>query len=218
MKKKILVSLGVLVVLIGVVPFVLRPPTVSPEAIASSVVRDAELMERAWALPAAAALRRELTWQSNGSLCGPSSVANTFRSLGDQATSEAAVLEGTGLCWSGICFMGLTLDQLADVARAHTKRKVTVLRDLTPEQFRDHLRQSNDGRVRYIANFTRKAIFGGGGGHHSPIGGYLEDQDLVFVLDVNRDFGPWLVSRDKLFAAIDAKDGDKKRGLLLIEQ
>jgi hypothetical protein len=216
-KRKALVALGGLVLLVGVAPLVLRPPKVSPEAMATSVVREPELMERAWTLPAAAAYRRELTWQSNGSVCGPSSVANTLRSLGEAATSEAAVLEGTGLCWSGLCFMGITLDQLGDVARSHTRRKVTVLRDLTPEQFRDHLRHSNDARFRYIANFTRKAIFGGGGGHHSPIGGYLEDKDLVFVLDVNRDFGPWLVSREKLFAAIDTQDGDRKRGLVRIE-
>lgn len=216
MKRKSLLAVGVLAVLIVAAPFVLRPPQVSREAIASSVMRDPALMERAWSLPAAASFRRELSWQSNGSVCGPSSVANVFRSLGERAASEATVLEGTGLCWSGLCFMGITLDQLGDVARAHTKRKVTVLRDLTADQFREHLRQSNNARVRYIVNFTRKVIFGGGG-HHSPIGGYLEDKDLVFVLDVNRDFGPWLVSREKLFAAIDTQDGDRKRGLVRIE-
>jgi hypothetical protein len=31
---------------------------------------------------------------------------------------------------------GLTLDELAEVARANTKRKITVLRDLSEEQFR----------------------------------------------------------------------------------
>jgi hypothetical protein len=40
---------------------------------------------------------------------------------------------------------------------------------------------------------------------------------LVFVLDVNRDFGAWLVERPRLFAAMDTLDGDKKRGLLEIE-
>jgi len=34
-------------------------------------------------------------------------------------------------------------------------------------------------------NFNRAQIFGAGVGHHSPIGGYLEAEDLVFVLDVN---------------------------------
>jgi hypothetical protein len=50
----------------------------------------------------------------------------------------------------------------------------------------------------------------------SPIGGYLEAEDLVFVLDVNEIYKPWLIQRERLFAAMDTLDGDKKRGLLLI--
>jgi len=112
---------------------------------------------------------------------------------------------------------GLTLDELAEVARVNTSRSVTVLRDLTEEQFREHLRRSNDPRRRYIVNFNRERIFSAGGGHHSPIGGYLEDEDLVFVLDVNSQFQPWLVERSRLFSAVNTHDDDKKRGLLLIE-
>ena len=66
-------------------------------------------------------------------------------------------------------------------------------------------------------NFSREPIFGTGAGHISPIGGYLEDEDLVLVLDVNRDFQPWLVKRERLFAAMDTLDGASKRGMLLIE-
>jgi hypothetical protein len=66
-------------------------------------------------------------------------------------------------------------------------------------------------------NFSRGAIFGEGVGHHSPIGGYLEEDDLVFVLDVNSRFQPWLVERERLFSAMDTRDGEKKRGLLLIQ-
>jgi hypothetical protein len=60
-------------------------------------------------------------------------------------------------------------------------------------------------------------IFGDGVGHHSPIGGYLEAEDLVLVLDVNKKFQPWLVESTRLFSAMNTLDGDKKRGLLLIE-
>ena len=208
----------------AILPFVLgagavafSPPTVSPEDIATSVIRKPELLNRAWDLPVAATYEHQVTWQSNGSLCGPASVANAFRSLGEPADTEREVLDETGLCWTGYCILGLTLDELADVARKHTKRKVTVLRDLTPDQFREHLRSSNDSHRRYIINFTREQIFGKGVGHHSPIGGYLEAEDLVFVIDVNRKFQPWLVERSRLFSAMDTFDGDKKRGLLLIE-
>ena len=168
-------------------------------------------------MPVAASFNRDLVWQSNPSVCGPASVANVFRSLGETATTEAAVLLGTGWCWFGICPIGLTLDELAYAARLHTQRKVTVLRDLTAAEFQDHLRQANDPGRRYIINFDREIIFGGGVGHHSPIGGYLETEDLVFVLDVNRDFQPWLIERERLFSAMDTLDGQRKRGLLLIE-
>ena len=39
----------------------------------------------------------------------------------------------------------------------------------------------------------------------------------MFILDVNSAFQPWLVERKRLFAAVNTLDGDKKRGLLLIE-
>jgi hypothetical protein len=54
------------------------------------------------------------------------------------------------------------------------------------------------------------------GGHCSPIGGYLKAADLVFVLDVNPAYQPWLVERARLFDAVNTLDGAKKRGLLLI--
>lgn len=196
---------------------VVQQTKVSPQAIASSVTRTPELMERAWRLPVASTFERHVAWQSNGSRCGPAAVANVNRSLGDAPNTEGKVLAGTGRCWTGVCILGLTLDELADVAQANTGRKVTVLRDLGEDEFREHLRRSNDPGRRYIVNFSRKRIFGAGVGHHSPIGGYLEPEDLVFVLDVNRDYQPWLVEGTRLFEAVDTRDGDYKRGLLLIE-
>jgi hypothetical protein len=127
------------------------------------------------------------------------------------------VLAGTNWCWTGYCILGLTLDELAEIARTYPNRRVTVLRDLTPEEFLDHLRNSNNPSRRYIINFSRAHIFGTGVGHHSPIGGYLESEDLVFVLDVNRNYQPWLVKRSRLFSAMNTFDGEVKRGLLLIE-
>jgi len=62
--------------------------------------------------------------------------------------------------------------------------------------------------------FERKMIFGAGVGHHSPIGGYLENEDLVFVLDVNRDTVHGLWSARACFDAMNTWDGDKKRGIV----
>jgi hypothetical protein len=217
MKRRLFIGILVAAGLVGAGALVVRQSAVSPQAIASSVTRSPELVERAWRLPVAATFNRQLSWQSNGSRCGPAAVANAYRSLGEAAITADKVLAGTGRCWTGLCILGLTLDELADVARTNASRKITVLRDLSEEQFRQHLRRSNDPGRRYIVNFSRERIFGAGVGHHSPIGGYLEAEDLVFVLDVNQNYQPWLVERARLFAAVNTLDGDKKRGLLLIE-
>jgi hypothetical protein len=203
--------------LAGAAFLIVAPTRVSQDAIQSSVTRTPELIDKAWKLPVAASFNPDVDWQSNGSLCGPASVANAFRSLGEEETTEAEVLNGTGMCWTGFCIIGLTLDELADVARTKTRRKVSVLRNLTADEFHEHMKHANDPGRRYIINFSREKIFGAGSGHHSPIGGYLEAEDLVFVLDVNKDYKPWLVERERLFSAMDTFDGDKKRGLLLIE-
>ncbi|WP_244492627.1 phytochelatin synthase family protein [Aureimonas sp. AU22] len=76
----------------------------------------------------------------------------------------------------------------------------------------------NDPRRRYVVNVGREPIFGAGCGPISPVVGYLEAQDLVFVLDVNAKFGPWLIETRRLFEAMDTLDGGKKRGLLRIER
>jgi hypothetical protein len=216
-RLRILGAVGGLGVLAAALLVAAGPSKVPEDVIQSSVTRAPELMERAWALPVAATFRSNISWQSNGSLCGPASLANVFRSMGEEESTESEVLEGTGMCWTGFCIMGLTLDELATVARKHTERQVSLLRDITADEFLEHMKRSNDPGRRYVINFTREKIFGSGVGHHSPIGGYLEAQDLVLVLDVNEDYKPWLVERERLFAAMDTFDGDNKRGLLLIE-
>lgn len=195
------------------------PPTFDVSSIreAPSYQRS-DLLARAWALPVARTFPRPLSYQSNGSLCGPSSIANIARSMGAPAT-EQSVLEGTGRCWSGMCFLGLSLDEVAELARAKTGGRVELVRDLTLLRLREHVRKFNDPGRRYLVNFRRGLLFGKGTGHHSPIGGYLEAEDLVFVLDVNGSFEPWLVTPERLFQAMDSIDSatGKKRGLLVIE-
>ena len=202
--------------------FVIRgiffPPKLDVPSIKNEpTYQDAALLERAWHLPVAATFQRGLFFQPNGSVCGPTSVANVQRSFGRESASVNSVLDGTGKCWTGLCLMGLSLDELAEVARHATGRKVTVLRNLTLAQFREELTHVNDPSRRYIANFLRAPLFAQGGGHHSPIAAYLEAEDLVLVLDVNEKFKPWLVKSERLFKAVDTGDADQKRGLLRIE-
>jgi hypothetical protein len=185
----------------------------------SNVYQDPALLKKAWQLPVAASYQAAIEYQRNGSFCGPTSVANVLHSFNRPGTQEN-VLQGTNFTTVlGYLPEGITLDQLADIARQKLQRKVTVLRDLDLAAFRKQLTQVNDPTRRYIINFSRGPLFGSGGGHHSPIAGYLSEEDLVLILDVNKNYGPWLVKPQRLFEAMDTLDtsSKKKRGLLLIE-
>jgi len=46
--------------------------------------QDPSSLSKAWALPVAQRYRAGLHYQSNGSFCGPASVANVMRSLGHE--------------------------------------------------------------------------------------------------------------------------------------
>lgn len=181
--------------------------------------QDAALLARAWALPVASRYKSHIEYQRNSTFCGPTSLANVMHSWG-QAADQSRMLEGTDVSTVlGYLPKGVTLDDMADVARQKLGKPVTVIRGLDLAAFREHLKRSNDPTRRYVINFSREPLFGSGGGHHSPIAGYLADDDLVLVLDVNRDFGPWLVKADRLRAAMNTLDSsaNKLRGLLLIE-
>ena len=181
--------------------------------------QDPVLLQKAWALPVATAYQADIESQHNGSVCGPTSLADVLHSLKEPGNQES-VLQGTGFSTvMGYLPQGLTLDQLAEIARQKLHRKVTVLRDLDLAAFREQLSRVNDPSRRYVINFSRGPLFGTGGGHHSPIAAYLNQEDLVLVLDVNKNYGPWLVKSDRLYEAMNTVDAtaQKKRGLLLIE-
>jgi hypothetical protein len=181
--------------------------------------QDTALLKKAWALPVAAAYQADIEFQKNGSVCGPTSLVDVLHSL-KQAGNQESILQGSGFSTVlGYLPEGLTLDQLAELARQKLQKKVTVLRDLDLAAFREQLTHVNDPMRRYVINFTRGPLFGTGGGHHSPIAAYLSQEDLVLVLDVNKKYGPWLVKSDRLYEAMNTVDAtaQKKRGLLLIE-
>jgi len=181
--------------------------------------QDPVLLEKAWTLPVASAYQADIEFQQNGSVCGPTSLVDVLHSL-KQPGNQESILQGSGFSTvMGYLPEGLTLDQLADLARQKLHRKVTVLRDMDLAAFREQLSHVNDSARRYVINFSRGPLFGTGGGHHSPIAGYLDQEDLVLVLDVNKKYGPWLVKSDRLYEAMNGVDAtaQKKRGLLLIE-
>ena len=94
-----------------------------------------------------------------------------------------------------------------------------TLRNLSLDGFRTEIAGSNDPARRIIVNFTRASLFGRGHGHFSPVLGYLAEEDLVFVGDVNAAYRPWLVPTIRLYEAQDTVNSasDAKRGLLEVE-
>lgn len=170
--------------------------------------QNAELLARAWALPSAQRYRPLLS-QSVFSICGPTSVANVLRSMGVDRGKNP---------FKRLGLRAMSLDQVTDESAAIVPGgwRVETVRVPDVEALRAELRASNEPSHRYVANFSRRVLFGHGGGHHSPVGGYLEDEDLAFVLDVNKGYGPWLVSAERLLEAMSTTDrGDgRSRGLV----
>lgn len=183
------------------------------------VYQDPALLKKAWALPVAAAYQADIEYQRNGSVCGPTSLADVMHSYKLSANQESILQDSGFSTVMGYLPEGLTLDQLAVIARQKMHKKVAVLRDLDLAGFREELNHVNDPARRYVINFSRGPLFGTGGGHHSPIAAYLDQEDLVLVLDVNKKYGAWLVKPDRLFEAMNTLDAtaQKKRGLLVIE-
>jgi hypothetical protein len=195
------------------------PAPVPADSIArAAYYQDPALLERAWQLPVARTYPNPIEYQINGAFCGPAAAVNLLRSVGVGRRDQESLFDKADVSRWKARFMGLTLDELAGLIRANGAPDVTVLRDLSPEEFRAHLRRANDPAYRYLVNFDRRPLFGVSIGHHSPLGGYLADSDLVFVLDVLDEYKPFLVPADRLYAAMDTPDSEtgKKRGLLLV--
>jgi hypothetical protein len=190
-----------------------RTATASSSIRASPTWQNPALLEKAWALPVAQ-LYAPLLSQGFTSICGPTSVANVLRSMGVRSGKNP--LRGFGVRAMG-------LEQLAREAAEVVPQgwSVRAVRPPTIEALRAELVASNDERVRLVTNFARAPLFGGGSGHHSPIGGYLAEEDLAFVLDVNAGYGPWLVSTERLFEAMNTVadwSTGAKRGLARFER
>ena len=142
-----------------------------------------------------ARLYQPLLSQSIGAICGPTSVGNVLRSM--QVKSGRNPFRRFGL-------RAMSLDQVVSESSGVLPQgwSVRAVRPQTLEALREELRASNDERHRFVCNFSRGPLFGRGGGHHSPLGGYLEAEDLAFVLDVNASFAPWLVRAEHLLEAL----------------
>ena len=81
-------SIVVAAFLLGAAALVVGQSHVPTQVIESSVTRTPELIDRAWRLPVATTFEGKVSWQSNGSRCGPAAIANAYRSFGEEASTE----------------------------------------------------------------------------------------------------------------------------------
>lgn len=102
--RKVFLSVGLVALLIGgtvtIIPPLLWGDHVDHAHVASikdaRAYQDSALLEKAWALPVAALYRSNIDFQTNVSLCGPTSVVNVLRSL-HRPGNQATILQGTGI-------------------------------------------------------------------------------------------------------------------------
>lgn len=199
----------------------LWPQSMSPDSIErTAAYQDEALLARAWSLPVAHRYGPAgYIYQPNQSVCGPTSVADVMLSEGRPTDPKTVADQSGAFQIFGYLPRGLTLDQEAEALGKTAGQPVKTLRGLSLEAFRAEMAKSNDPSERIVVNFTREPLFGRGHGHFSPVLGYLADQDLVFVGDVNARYRPWLVPTRRLWEAQDTIDSDTglKRGVLEVE-
>ncbi len=180
--------------------------------------QDQSLLQEAWALPVAATFRDNFVYQINWAFCGPAAAVNIFNSVGNDTITQKTIFDNSAVSYWKARFLGLTLNELSDLIADNSSFQVDILRGLSREMFQQHMQRSNDPSFRYTINFNRHPLFGVDIGHHSPIGGYLTDRDLVLVLDVLEDYKPFFVPTDRLYDAMNTIDSEtgEKRGLIIV--
>jgi hypothetical protein len=184
-------------------------------------------MEHAWKLPVALSYKNNFTYQDNDAFCGPASIINIFSSIGgSDSLNQSSLFDNSSIYYLKARILGLTLDEMKTLIDDNLSESgisgwsVKVYRNLSISEFRKHMQLANSSTHRYIINFHRMPLFGVNVGHHSPIGGYIESSDMVFVMDVLESYKPFLVPLKKLYNAMNTIDSeiDKKRGLILLQR
>jgi len=191
--------------------------------------KDAALLAKASSMPVAR-LYEPLLSQPQEGYCGQATLLNMVRSVpsrtglfklpGRPAPMEAAQVRDAVLA-------------LKAFDRALRIKSVTLLGPLSLAEFEEQVRDLNRPSVRILANFLRAPLFFNDpddqqrpnvlmrvfGGHWSPLGAYLPEEDLVLLLDLNAQYGKMLIPTRRLHEAVTTRqvyDG-RWRGLVRVD-
>lgn len=171
-------------------------------------------------------LSNHFVTQSRRAYCGVASstiIVNALRNPNPPLSQQTLFTPQASTVRSSIAvtFGGLTLEQLAELLRAHDLSvSLTYASEANLESFRSIARASlSDPSDFLVANCDRKVLNQDGTGHISPVSAYHEKSDRFLVLDVAAyKYPPTCVPAVDLWKAmntIDATSG-KSRGFLLI--
>jgi hypothetical protein len=116
---------------------------------------------------------------------------------------------------------GITIDQLADIVRAHpATAEAHHASETTLEEFRDLAAKNMASPSDYlIVNYNRQDVGQEFMGHISPLGAYHAASDRFLLLDVARyKYPPVWVKAAALFAAMNTHDivSGKSRGFVVV--
>ena len=157
----------------------------------------------------------ELVRQINSSFCGPASVVNVLRSLGIIQFDQTSIFDHVPLGYYHVRFTGTTLDEIGTLLSASANIHYAAIRDISYQKFMWYAHLFNDTDKRFIINFDSAFLYGSGPGHHSPVGGYDVERDLVLIMDVNR--GPILAPSRLVYNAMNTASWNNiKRGMVMV--
>ncbi|ETW05705.1 hypothetical protein H310_03418 [Aphanomyces invadans] len=185
--------------------------------------KDASLWARVWAAPVGQLyLRGNLEFQLQEGYCMPTTLRNVLKSI---PTVNAKDIPEAKPGPSTPERYAAKIDAIG-----HTTSTVVFGSD-GYDAFIAALKRANDPNYRVALNFLRSPVFGINspsfvphnlllalaGGHFSNIVGYVEDEDLVAVFDVNHTYGPFFVESRRLYDAVNAHDfqSGKTRALIV---
>ena len=126
---------------------------------------------------------------------------------------------------SGSYDAGLSLSDLAEILSKSYNLKVEKIHaennDIESiEKFRAKLKWHLSDKTHYILiNFKGSDIDLNTGGHISPVAAYDQETDSVMILDVALHKDLWhFVPLERLYKAMNSKDGDNYRGYLIVSK
>lgn len=217
----------------GISAFILTPPSVNRLSVPSNLISleseiGQQLLAESRVKSDYALLSQEFQTQKLRAYCGVASgvmVLNALRRSAQPLNQDTFFTPQAQEVRSpyAVAFLGMSLDQLANLLRSHRVNVETrYASDTTLEQFRTQVKE-NLARDRdfVVVNYDRAGVGQGKGGHISPISAYHDESDRILIEDVSSyKYPPVWVSTSQLWNAVNTRDRstNRKRGYLLVRQ